>query len=418
MAQPEIVNPIAAEEITSWAATMAVTFHGDPAGPEIGRRLTILERSWDPDRAWGARDRGRWVATLRTEPRTITVPGPGLDTLQLPVDALTNVTVAATHRRRGVLSSMLSNSLIAARDRGHALSVLIAAEWPIYGRFGYGPAVLSADYELRSARRGATPGGDPGRLYRVDRSELAGVAHDVFARARTERAGQMDRDERWWNRMLGLDGYEPSPDAPSTWLVHEGDGGPDGLTAWTTSGEFGLVPPFATVETWDLVAASADAYRDIWAYLCGIDGTDQVRIRNRPIDEPVRWLLTDGRALVTTRVVDLVWARVLDVPAALSARRYAVTDEIVLEVIDDAHPSLITGRYALSTTADEVQCERTGRAADLTMSAQVLGSVYFGGVGLRPQMLAGAVQEHTPGAVTRAELMFSAPRAPWNTTWF
>ena len=418
MATPEIVNPVPAEEIAQWAATMAVTFHGDPAGPGISRRVTMLERGWDPDRAWGARDRGRWVATLRTEPRTITVPGCGLDTLELSVDALTNVTVAATHRRRGVLSTMLSGSLTAAYERGDALSVLIAAEWPIYGRFGYGPAVLSADYELRSARPGATPDGDAGRLYRVDRSELGAVAHDVFARARTNHAGQMDRAPRWWNAVLGLDGYEPSPDAPSTWLVHEGPDGPDGLTAWTTSGEFGLVPPFATAEVWDLVAASPDAYRNIWAYLCGIDGTDQVRVRNRPVDEPVRWLLADGRALVTTRVVDLVWARVLDVPAALTARRYAVSGEIVLEVIDDAQPSFITGRYALSASADEVQCERTERPPDLTMSAQALGSVYFGGVGLSQQVPAGTVREHTAGAVQRTDLMFSAPRAPWNTTWF
>lgn len=418
MAVPEIVNPIPADEIPEWASTMAVTFHRDPYAPEAPRLHDILRRGWEPDRAWGVRDRGRWVATLRTEGREITVPGVDGSTRELSVDALTNVTVAATHRRRGILSAMLSDSLRAAHERGDAISVLIAAEWPIYGRFGYGPAVLSADYELRSARPGGSPAGDPGRLYRVDRTEAGAVAHDIFAAARPARPGQMNRSQRWWNRVLGLDDYAPAPNVPSNWLIHEGADGPDGLVAWGTSGEFGLVPPFATVEVWDLTAASAAAYRDIWAYLCGIDGTDQVRIANRPVDEPLRWLLRDGRALVTTRVVDLVWVRILDVPAALTARRYGIPGEIVLEVADNAQPSFAAGRYALHADGDDVRCEPTRRPADVTLTAQALGSAYLGGIGLHQQTLAGTVTEHTPGAVDRAQLMFSAPRAPWNCTWF
>ncbi len=105
----------------------------------------MLTRSWDPARAWGVRDRGQWVATLRTEERALSVPGMGDETGDLRVDALTNVTVSATHRRRGLMSRMLGGSLRTARERGDAISILIAAEWPIYCRSGYAPATLSAD---------------------------------------------------------------------------------------------------------------------------------------------------------------------------------------------------------------------------------------------------------------------------------
>ena len=117
--------------------------------------------------------------------------------------------------------------------------------------------------------------------------------------------------------------------------MHEGDDGPDGLLSWTATGDFNLVAPLGTVEVGDLVSANDIAYRDLWSYLSGIDGIEQVSLSNRPVDEPVRWLLGDGRALVMTQQVDLVWLRLLDVPAALAARRYAIPGDIVIEVIDE-----------------------------------------------------------------------------------
>jgi hypothetical protein len=91
----EVVNPIAPEEIPAWACSMATTFLDDPAGPDSARRRGLLERVWEPERAWGARARDRWVATLRTETRMLSVPGAGTTTADVRADALTNVTVAA-----------------------------------------------------------------------------------------------------------------------------------------------------------------------------------------------------------------------------------------------------------------------------------------------------------------------------------
>ena len=62
----QVVNPIPAEEIPGWARAMDTTFLRDPDGPHMRRRIDQLRRAWDPGRAWGAGDRGRWVATLRS----------------------------------------------------------------------------------------------------------------------------------------------------------------------------------------------------------------------------------------------------------------------------------------------------------------------------------------------------------------
>ncbi len=414
----ELVNPVPAEEIPGWARAMITTFLGDPDGPQTPRRIDLLERGWDSARAWGVRDRGRWVATLRTEERTLSVPGVDAGTRDLRVDALTNVIVSATHRRRGLMSRMLAGSLRAARDRGDAISILIAAEWPIYGRFGYAPATLSADYALRRSRPGSSCSGDPARVRQVDRDEFAELAPAVYGAARRNRAGQIDRDARWWNRLLGRDGYPPSDALPHNWFVHEGDEGPDGLLSWKATGDFGLIPPLGAVEVGDLASATDTAYQNLFSYLTGIDGIDQVRLSNRPVDEPVRWLLPDARTLVMTQQVDFLWLRLLDVPAALAARRYALPGEVVLDVIDEDPSRFASGRYRLTAAGDEVRCESTDQDVDLELTQQALASIYLGGFRLRELLLSGLVRERTPGALARVDLMFCTPLAPWNGTWF
>jgi predicted acetyltransferase len=167
-----------------------------------------------------------------------------------------------------------------------------------------------------------------------------------------------------------------------------------------------------------LAAAGDVAYRNLWAYLAGVDGVDEIRLFDRPVDEPVRWLLEDARTLVMTELVDFLWLRLLDVPSALSARRYATAGELVLEVIDDSRDGCASGRYRLRVEGREVECTRTARDADLELTQRALASIYLGGFRLTELTLSGDAREVTPGAIAQADLMFSVSRAPWNATWF
>jgi predicted acetyltransferase len=418
-----IVNPVSVEDARPWLRAMTGVFLGDPDGPSVERWTGVVARTWEPGRVWGARDRGRWAATLRTEARTLTVPGLDGATRDLGADAVTNVTVAATHRRQGLMRRMLDGALGAARARGDAVSILIAAEWPIYGRFGYAPATWSAAYVLRRSRPGAAAAGDATRVRASDPEEIAAVGAEVFTAFRRRRAGQVDRDRRWWNVVLGQDGFPapPSDDGlPHNWIVHEGDDGVDGIVGWRATREGDLNPDGGRAEVWGLFGADDDGDRDLWAYLSGIDLIDEIALGDRPVDEPARWLLTDPRSLVLEDRSDCVWLRLLDVPAALSARRYPIDGELVLEVRDDATATGIDvgGRYALRAAGDAVESALTGRPADLELTQRALASIYLGGV--RPAELIGsrAVTELTSGALERTRLMFSTARPPWNATSF
>jgi predicted acetyltransferase len=416
----EIVHPVDVTELEEWTRRIAATFLGDPNGPRVARRLELLRRAWSPERAWAVRSGGQIVATFATLDRRVTLIGAAHETPDLPLDAVTAVTVAPTHRRRGLLRAMMIASMRAARERGDPLSGLIAAEWPIYGRYGYAPATSATDWILHRSRRGSEVAGDPSRLRHVEAAELRELAPAVFAVERRQRGGQLDRDASYWHWRLGADEHEALEPLPHNLLVHDGPDGADGVVAWTSTRDSQLLFPRGVAEVPMLIAASPEAYRDIWAYLSGLDGIDEVHIGNRPVDEPVRWLLPDARTLEATRHYDFLWLRILDPVAVLSTRRYAADGELVLEIVDDAMDGFAAGRVRLSVQDGAAQCAAAGPGArvDVRLSQRRLVSILLGGFTPGELALGGGVEEQTPGTCDRLRAMLAAPVAPWNATWF
>jgi predicted acetyltransferase len=410
-----MVTPVPVEEARGWLAQVIGTLLGDPYEDEFDKRIARWLREW-PEHTWGYRDHGRWVATLATEPRVLTVPGSGVTTRDLAVDSLTTVTVAATHRRQGLLTSMMRDSLRSAKERGLPVSVLIAAEWPIYGRFGYAPAVVDSGYIYYPRRPSAAlPPAKPGSVRQVDPDELIDIAPQIFDRARRLRAGQMDRPGQWWARALNV-GFDPVG-KQSHWILHEGSDGADGLLSWRVTRDFELTGQMGAVEVPVFVTATDEAYFDLWGYLAGLDVVDEIHVDDRPVDEPIRHYLMDGRALSYKHTFDFLWLRLLDVPAALAARSYAVPGRLVLDVVDSDLDEYGTGRFLLTVgDAGNAECVTTDERADLRVNQRALAGAYL--CGYRLHQLTHLVQELTPGALDRADLMFSTPLPPWNQTGF
>ncbi|MGN6608897.1 MAG: GNAT family N-acetyltransferase [Jatrophihabitans sp.] len=413
----EILNPLPESEIGDWSRALAMTLLFDSGENDLAPLEERWRSRWTPERAYAVRDRGRVVATLLTDARTMTVPGPGGGTVALPVDALTGVSVAATHHRRGLLTRMLTSSLAAAKDRGDPCSVLVAAEWPIYGRFGYGPAVRYADYVYRPRGRGAHVAAcGRGTVRQVEPAELLEVAPALFERARRRRAGQISRTDAWWGGFLGVTMARIGP--RKHWLLREGADGPDGLLGWRTTRDFELDGAYASIEVESFVAAGGDAERDHWNYHPERAVIEEVHLGMRSVDEPARFLMADGRALRQTFTGDFAWVRLLDVPAALSARGWAGSDRLVLEVVDDHPGAPAAGRFALDATPDGAACTPTTASADLTLSVRALGAVYLGGHSLAVVAAGGEVDEHTAGAVRRLDALLATALAPWCQTGF
>jgi predicted acetyltransferase len=416
----EIVHPVHVDDAEGWLTALATTLLGTPWDDTFALRVDRWKREWDELRSWGVRDRGRWVGTLATETSRLTVPGHDGATESVASDALTGVTVAATHRRRGLLTAMLTESLQEAKDRGDAVSILIAAEWQIYGRFGYAPGAWCANYTYYTRRAGAAmKPASSGFVRQVDPDELAKHAGAIYDRERALLPGGINRAGSWWSRRLGVGGFEPMPDFRGHWIMHESDDGPDGFLCWRPGRDLELNGMLGSVKVLEFVAASPTAYRNLFAYLAGMDAIDEVQLGARPIDEPARWLIADGRALMQTEVTDDLWLRILDLPAALEARGYAAPGRVVLEVVDTDGGGFAAGRYVLD--ADEsgtASCTRTTESADVTVPQRTLASAYLGGHTLRALAVAGTVDEHTPHALARLDAMLATPRPPFNGTGF
>jgi predicted acetyltransferase len=417
MSDVEIVNPVPVEDVEPWLRQLMTTLLRDPYADEFPHFVERRRGRWLAERSWGARDRGRYVGTLATEPRVLTVPGGDGSTRDLTADALTAVTVAATHRRRGLLTTMLGESLRAAKDRGDAVSILLAAEWPIYGRFGYAPAALYGEHVFHTRRAGATvlPSAS-GLVRQVEADELMQHAPAIFDRARRLRAGQVDRPTSWWQAFLGVGG--PPVSGRRNLVIHEGPDGPDGLLDWKVTRDFELDGRYGAIEVQSLVAATPGAHRNLWAYLSSLDVIDEVKLANLPIDEPARHLMTDGRALEQRYTGDFLWLALLDVPAALAARGYAVEGRVVLDVVDSSLTGYATGRVLLEADHDGASCHPTSASPDLTVTARCLASAYLGGHSMQALALSGGVEEHRRGALQRLDAMLRTGIAPWCQTGF
>jgi predicted acetyltransferase len=402
------VRTIDASEIDSWIRCMATGFLAHPAEGEGQYRLGDM----DLDRTWGAFDGTTAVGTLRSFATPCTVPGPA----EVTAAALTNVTVAPTHRRRGVLSSMITRDLRASADRGEPIGILIASEYPIYGRFGYGPAIDAATYRVDpQTARFLRPGA--GTVELVDLPTLRLLGPPVYERVRAAQPGAIGRTGRWWDRTLQQVEVPGAVPVKTYQAVHRDDGGEvQGYVRYTASQEWDQMRSRGTLTVLELAAATPDAYLRLWRYCCEVDLITRVQAGDRPVDEPLAWLLSDGRSLRQTGRFDFIWVRVLDVAAALSARRYPIEGRLVIEITDPL--GIAGGRFALDGGPEGARCTATGAAAELTLPVDALGSVSMGGMSVRTVAQAGRIDEHAAGALARADTMFRSAVTPWCSTWF
>ena len=126
------------EEQLSALAPVFHYFGMTPAAQEGTRFLPFIE----PSRTFAARENGETVAGCASFPFEMTVPGGSVRCSGLSV-----VGVMPTHRRRGVMRSMMRAQLDDTRRRGEPIAALWASEDGIYGQFGYGIASFSGDIE-------------------------------------------------------------------------------------------------------------------------------------------------------------------------------------------------------------------------------------------------------------------------------
>ncbi|MFG2191639.1 GNAT family N-acetyltransferase [Streptomyces sp. NPDC048639] len=370
----------------------------------LWRELTELERSV------GAWDGGTCVGTAGSFSFRLTVPGGAI----VPAAGVTMVSVAPTHRRRGVLRSMMRRQLDDVRAWGEPLAVLTASEPEIYGRFGYGIATrqMSAEVDTDRIRLSVPPGTDALRLRLAEPAAVSEACEAVYAASVPLRPGMVARLPGWERGPL----LDPESDRQGAsalqCVVAEDDGEIVGYARYAIKPDWDAAGPKGVVVLRDICAPDPAAYAALWQFLFGLDLTSTVKVGNRPVDDPLLHLVSDIRRC-RIGIRDSLHVRLVEVGAALEARAYATRADVVLEVTDPFCP-WNEGRWRLTADAkDGSVCRRTEEPADLALSVRELGAAYLGGTTLSELAAAGRVLELRQGALREASVAFASDIAPW-----
>src|SRR5204862_1876198 len=124
----------------------------------------------------------------------VTVPGG-----DLPTTGVSVVGVYPTHRRRGVLRSLMRAQLDDAHERGEPLAALWASEETIYARYGYGLAAFCGEISLAHEYTAFAQRFEPhGTMRFLDTEEALEAIPPVFERIRPQWPGMFSRSRLWW----------------------------------------------------------------------------------------------------------------------------------------------------------------------------------------------------------------------------
>jgi len=401
------------ERMAGWYEAQSRGFHQGRTSDELRRHLG------DHLVADDATVRGVWpdrpvlatgtipVATYLSYDKTLNT-GRGLQ----PVRMVSMVTVSPTHRRRGLLRTLITEDLADAVAEGIPLAVLTVSEGSIYQRFGFGPAVFQRSVSVDTGPRFSLRAyDDAGSVELLEPAEAWPTVAAVFGRFHERTRGSVARPQFYRTFLTGEFDFDSGPDLKLRTAVHlDADGTPDGYVAYRPGPrEDGR----RAIKVSDLAALTPAAYLRLWRFLADLDLSDTVEWDRAPVDDPLPWALVDPFSAQVTKRSDALWVRVLDVPAALHARPWGRDGEAVLEVSDPlAHTA---GRFRVVTRGGSAEVNPTDADPDVRLDADTLGALYLGGVGAETLRRAGRLVGS--GVATFADMVDTGP-APYCLTGF
>lgn len=341
-----------------------------------------------------------------------------LDGHSVPAAAVTSVAVGTNERRKGHLTRLMNEQLASFEKKQVPIALLVAAEWPIYGRFGYGPAINACSIEIdtqaaefRDARSGSIELVDAARL----RPHLEAIHAQRWART----TGAITRGAWFWDHAAGLkrlpgDTGDPGQNRAALWRDDRGE--VQGVVAYAVEQRWTDNRPTGMVRAGLLLGCTPEAERELWRHLCEIDWVSSIRADNRSIEDPLLLMLTDGRAAVKRDEFDCIWARVLDVPRVFSTRRSTLAGGVVVKVDDKL--GYASGTWSIEIGPDGADVASTSKKPEVRLSIAALSAASLGGRSLTQMHHAGWLTERSFGAVARLDTLLRSPVAPWSPTTY
>jgi predicted acetyltransferase len=399
------LGPVPEDDLDGFLAAFEQVFGMTGSDESRQRWKRVLE----PERLVAARAGERIVATAGAYTFDVALPGGA----PAGCAGVTLVSVRADQRRRGVLTAMMRDLLDDAARRGEPFAALWASENPIYGRYGFGPAVptLRLDVERAGARFRVDAPVD--EVVLVDHDEAAARFPAIHEAARRDRPVLFARSGPWWERELDdpPDHRHGAGEKRFALLPDRGYAIHRLRSSW---GDDGV--PTGTVEVLDLVALDPGAWASLWRFVIDTDLSSRTVAGRRPVDDPLPLLIDDAARAKPSSDWSL-YVRLVDVPDALAARGYAADGAVTLRVHDPLRPTN-DGTWRVEARDGRAAVEPATGAADLELDAEALSTVALGGVPVARLASAGRIGVTDPAAVARLETLLHPVVAPWHGGMF
>lgn len=397
-----------------WSEAAARGFHGSHLTPERHAEYAEnnkLRRStgvWDDNSS-----SPEPVGTSQSWVSRLAIPGDRT----LDAWAISTVTVASTHHKRGIARALLEAELAAAVSAGVPMAMLTVSESSLYQRYGFAPAAWAADYEFNVRRVTWSGPNPPGRVEYITKQQFAEHLGAMHNRLMVHSPGQVDI---WPLRVAQIAGTSAADEDRAKKIrairYVSPDGAVEGIANYTISGgDDDFVAHTLTVH--HILTSSPDAYAAIWRYLLEVPLVEKVKVEHQRVDEPILWMITDMRAATVT-VWEHQYLRILDVKAVLEARGYVNDGSIVFDVTDPY--GYASGLWQLTVRDGIGTVSALTAAADsgLSLGVAELSAMYLGGVTASTLIETRRMSEFGRGAVGVADRILTGERTSFLSIWY
>lgn len=392
------------KELGRYLAVLGSAFGEPIPEEEVPRFKDVL----DLERAFAAFDDDIMVGTGAAFTFEMTVPG-----AVVPTAGVTMVGVLPTHRRLGVMRSLMRRLTDDARERREPVAILWASEESIYQRFGYGLASNQGHISIEKHKAGFLGRPNPvGRTRLVTLDEARDVLPPIYEAVRPSRPGMLARDAAWWrSHSLADPPRHRAGGSPKFCSVLSIDGHDQAYALYRTKGDWAEdATPDAWLNVGEVMATTPIAYREIWRFLFNVDLVDRIKAWYLPADLSLTLMMEEPRRLRFAKS-DSLWLRIVDLKAALEARTYAADGSICFSITDEYCP-WNDGEWTLTVEDERGRVQRGGEP-DLATDAAGMATVYLGGFTFAELQRSLRLDECTDGAVRRADAVFRTDVAPW-----
>ncbi len=280
---------------------------------------------------------------------------------------ITDVTVQASHRRRGLMNALMTTDLAEARERGDVFAVLTATDARLYGRFGFGVTAGARRLEIESGPKFQLRTEAVGHSVFADPGHISDLRQKIFETFHTHQFWSVGRANHYWTSGFDWNNQRAIPQRGAVHFDEQGE--PDATLVFVVEED--------SLQIVDLVGTSTGAEIELLRLLAHGEAHETiVWPRCHDSRHPLPWALEDSRVVRTTKEFDTVWVRVLDVARAVEMRQFDADGSVTLEIRDKQ--DFCNGTYLITVEDGRAKVERSSEAADVAIDVAAFSTLLSG----------------------------------------